>query len=185
MKGLRARHGPEPAIEWEREKREEGTPTNHCSEHLFRMQNIYWHLKQLGRMCCASKRYARTTEEEHPRQTPTHLTWGRTPWVYDELFFHPGSLLRDHHPSFPTPSSCTDYGYQGTRTSALAAGVRTVRAGCCCGRRGAATSEEFSGNLQWVPYPEMAPVAAEAGLYWSNASYVPGIAQGVQEFKFC
>lgn len=28
-------------------------------------------------------------------------------------------------------------------------------------------------------------VAAEAGLYWSNASYVPGIAQGVQQFKFC
>lgn len=131
------------------------------------------------------QRYAHTTEEEHPQQTPTHLTWGRTPWVYDELFFYPGSLLRDHHPSFPTHSWCIDYGDQGTRTSALAAGVRTVRAGCCCGRRGAATSEELSANLQWVPYPEMAPVAAEAGLYWSNASYVPGIAQGVQEFKFC
>lgn len=33
----------------------------------------------------------------------TYLTWGRTPWVCDELLVHPASLVGDHQPSFPTP----------------------------------------------------------------------------------
>lgn len=48
---------------------------------------------------------------------------------------------------------------------APAARVQAVHAGCCYGRQGAASFDELMGNLQGFPYPEMAPVAAEAGLY--------------------
>lgn len=134
---------------------------------------------QLQPMFSASKS---TTDDEKLRTDPIHLSRGRTPWLH-ELLAHPCSLVRYHQPPFCALSSwCTGFGEQWKGFWCLLA----VRAGHFQRRQGAAWSEVFSVNLQWFPYPEMVPVAAEARFYWSNAeSNVPNIAHRVQQFKFC
>lgn len=139
--------------------------------------------KELQSMLSASKS---TAEGENPFDRP-QATWPEVgPFERmsnSELLAHPGSLLRDHKPSFPSlsPDALTVvtkgqgcwHPLPGSRLSMKAAAMG-----------GMEQPRLTRGNLQWFPYPEMAPDAAEAGLYWSNATDVPGTAQGVQQFKF-